>query len=213
VAFKQKDVHIERLVRFVGGFSSLREEDRLEEQNEVIELLISFLMTYLAANDKAVRFRACQLLHLIMNQQPEDFVIDEVVPKTCYGMALRVLVPGEPSITAAVTERNYSCLCCSPLCRTALLFFVHRSSVCSSLHSCHRQTDRQADAPSGHGAEPTCSCSLRACVSLFVPPPGNSKQAWDSRHPNLTGAVGHRAHEDPMYGCQIGTTYPFTHVK
>ncbi|CAL6423697.1 unnamed protein product [Bathycoccus prasinos] len=73
----KRDLHTERVIRFIIAFTSHREPGHEEEADEFCESLIRFLLNVTAAKDRAVRFRACQMVAGILNALGPDAEISD----------------------------------------------------------------------------------------------------------------------------------------
>ena len=65
------------MIRFIIAFTSHREPGHEEEADEFCESLIRFLLNVTAAKDRAVRFRACQMVAGILNALGPDAEISD----------------------------------------------------------------------------------------------------------------------------------------
>ena len=65
------------MIRFIIAFTSHREPGHEEEADEFCESLIRFLLNVTAAKDRAVRFRACQMVAGILNALGQDAEISD----------------------------------------------------------------------------------------------------------------------------------------
>ena len=69
-----RDMHVERVVRFVVSFVThpVDESDAklLEEQEQLVEALLSWLLTMTKASEKSVRYRSCQLIAGVLSHLP-----------------------------------------------------------------------------------------------------------------------------------------------
>ena len=74
---EQRDVHTERVIRFVIAFTAHREPGHEEEADAFCESLILFLLNVTTAKDRAIRFRACQLVAGILNALGPDAEISD----------------------------------------------------------------------------------------------------------------------------------------
>ncbi|KAK9811687.1 hypothetical protein WJX72_008386 [[Myrmecia] bisecta] len=87
----QKEPAVERSVRFVAAFVSWRPEDRSEDCDDFVEQLLTWLLSVAAAKDKAVRYRACQLLFItIENMHVEAGISTELADQLQAAMLERL---------------------------------------------------------------------------------------------------------------------------
>ena len=70
-------MHTERVIRFVIAFTAHREPGHEEEADAFCESLILFLLNVTTAKDRAIRFRACQLVAGILNALGPDAEISD----------------------------------------------------------------------------------------------------------------------------------------
>ncbi|CAL6413979.1 unnamed protein product [Bathycoccus prasinos] len=73
----KRDLHTERVIRFIISFTAHREPGHEDEADEFCESLIRFLLNVTAAKDRAVRFRACQMVAGILNALGPDAEISD----------------------------------------------------------------------------------------------------------------------------------------
>lgn len=74
----QRDAHVERVVRFVAYLPSAAPAPAAAAAVELTEGLLAFLLGRASAADKAVRFRACQLMGAIFTSLPMEIELSEV---------------------------------------------------------------------------------------------------------------------------------------
>ena len=73
----QRDVCTERVVRFIVTFCAWREEGMEEDADEFNEAFLGFLLNLHGAKDKAVRFRACQIIAGVLNGLGADAEVSD----------------------------------------------------------------------------------------------------------------------------------------
>ena len=67
-----RDPGAERVVRLCGALAARREAGEEEDADDFAETFLAFLVSVAAAKDKAVRFRAAQLISQVMNSLDEE---------------------------------------------------------------------------------------------------------------------------------------------
>ena len=112
----QRDVCTERVVRFIVTFCAWREEGMEEDADEFNEAFLGFLLNLHGAKDKAVRFRACQIIAGVLNGLGADAeVSDELYERMTDVMLERIRDKMPPVRAQAARALSRLPLRCAPV--------------------------------------------------------------------------------------------------
>ncbi|KAK3246813.1 hypothetical protein CYMTET_43668 [Cymbomonas tetramitiformis] len=84
------DADAERVVKFVTTFATARESGNEDICDEFLENTLSFLLDYVTATDKTVRYRVCQIIAGILNDAGETEISDDLLERIQLDMTKRV---------------------------------------------------------------------------------------------------------------------------
>jgi len=73
----KKETCIERLMTFISSFVTQADLLSEEERDEAAETLLKYLVRRANAKDKAVRYRVCQLIAMIVDKMADDAELDD----------------------------------------------------------------------------------------------------------------------------------------
>src|SRR5436190_9458928 len=68
---------LEFCAKFAVSFYSFTESESTEPMSPFVNKLFKFLVSHHSAKDKAVRFRICHFLNMILNSMGDDAFIDD----------------------------------------------------------------------------------------------------------------------------------------
>ncbi len=76
VIFK-KEAAVDRLVSFISAFATRSDLLNEQERDAFVEQLLTYLLSRANAKDKAVRFRVCQLVAMVVDKMADDAEISD----------------------------------------------------------------------------------------------------------------------------------------
>lgn len=133
----QYQVQAERVIRFLGVFASHRIEGHEEDYNSFLDELLLQLLAAASVQNKAVRFRTCQMLGSIMDQLHEDADLSEVlpapIPAACADRSERAVLETAASAGHALQSSILSVF----LCIWPWASLLHKTALSQSAAAMH----------------------------------------------------------------------------